>query len=161
METIATRNKELINVGEYPEKLYDWCKAHKFFFDGEETFDDWLDCGHDLTFFEGDPDMVKIGKEIGYFFDDGDKVFYYLFDEDCYEMAEKLLAAFCNAFDFRITLGGNSYRTGIMPKGMGSAVENNWKTWENLSFGIAWRGGAGYVYDIIDCEDFAKGIAAS
>ncbi len=158
METNVTRNKELINVSENPFALYEWCRDNKFFDDGEETFDDWFNKGEDLTFFEGDPDMIKIGDNIGYFFDDGDKVFYYFFNEDCYEMAEKLISGYCNAFEFHITIGGESYRTGSMPKGMGRSVKQSWDTWKLLEYGIAWRGGAGYCYDIIDCEEYVNDV---
>ena len=155
---IQTLNKEVINVSENPIELYDWCVENKCLNDDENDYDSWFQNNGDLRFFEGDPDMVKIGKEIGYFFDTGDKVFLWMFDEDCYDAAEKLVSAYCNAFESKVTRGGESYRIGSMPNGMQSTTENNWHTWEKLNFGIAWRGGAGYVYDIIDCSRFAESI---
>lgn len=162
IENNEIRNKVMINVVDDPYELYDWCVDHHYFDEDEETFDEWFDKGEDISFFQGDPDMVKANQVRGVFFDSGDKVFFYLYGEGTdkdYDIAEKMIAAYCNAFDSKVTLGGESYRIGKMPNGMGSAVENNWKTYENLKYSIAWRGGAGYFYDIVDCTDFVENIS--
>ena len=139
-------NKRFINVLENPFELYDFCKENQY--TECETIDEWLIDGGDLGFFEGDPDMIKVNGETGYFCECGDVVFYWF--DDCFtHHAETILKGFFGAFETGITLGGESWIKGTLPHGCSNnQCLQNWEMWDRIQTGIAYRGGAGYVYTI-------------
>ena len=140
--------KQFVNVVNDPYVLYDYCKKEGY---TEEEFEDW----DWLSFFEGDPDLIKVDGETGYFCECGDIVFYYL--DDFTGKGEKMLQAFFEAFRTGITLGCNSFLTGEEPEGVYSGDDiQNWDAWEKMDCGIAWRGGAGYIYDIFDFTNWVE-----
>lgn len=150
---MTNNNLKFVNVYDDDSALYDYCKANGL--TSAESYEDFYESGGELAFFEGDPDMVKIGGYVGYFAKCGNIVFYYL--DEFYGDAKALLTAFFNAFNTGITLGGESYLNGTAPIGFDSSDEiQNWDAWEKIENGIAYRGGAGYSYKIYDCEDWIK-----
>jgi hypothetical protein len=139
-------NKQFINVFDDPMALYDFCVENQY--TDCKTYEEWFDGGGDLTFFEGDPDMIKVNGEIGYFCECGDVVFFY-FDDWGDHNAETILKGFFGAFQTGITLGGNSWISGDLPKGCSDdQCLQNWEMWDKIQTGIAYRGGAGYFYTI-------------
>lgn len=137
--------KEFINVLEDSYPLYEYCKENGF---TELDYEDWYNNGGELGFFDGDPDMIKVNGEIGYFCECGDKVFYYF--DDCFEYnAEMILIAFFGAYRTGITLGGESWVSGYDPDEV-ETIENGWNGWDVTETGIAYRGGAGYCYWLTD-----------
>ena len=140
------KNLEFINVLEDSFPLYEYCKECGF--TDCETFDEWFDNGGELSFFEGDPDMIKVNGNVGYFCKCGNVVFYY-FDDLFEHNAETILKGFFAAFNVGTTLGGESWMSGECPKGVSdSDCIQNWDMWEKINCGIAYRGGAGYTYTI-------------
>lgn len=140
---------EFINVLEDSYELYELCKQEEW--TTAEDYDEFVENGGELAFFEGDPDIIKIDGEIGYFCEMGNKVFYY-FDEFHGE-AKSLLKAFFGAFETGISMGGWSWLSGENPEGF-EDVEGGWDAWDKISTGIAYRGGAGYSYALLDCEKY-------
>ena len=142
--------KQFINVFEDSYELYEYCKEQGY---TDCDYDDWL-CDGPLGFFEGDPDMIKIDGEVGYFCECGDKVFYY-FDEWRTNNAEKILRAFFGAYRTGISLGCTSWIDGEDPEGVYADSDiQNWDAWDKIENGIAWRGGAGYCYWITDWTEW-------
>lgn len=141
---------EFINVFEDSYPMWEYCKEQGY---TDCDYDDWL-CDGPLGFFEGDPDMIKIDGQVGYFCKCGDKVFYY-FDEWRTNNAEKMLRAFFKAYRTGISLGGVGYAVGDNPEGV-KDVEGHylWDKWEKLETGIAFRGGGGYSYWISDWTEW-------
>lgn len=137
---------EFINVFEDSYPLFQLCKAEDW--TSAETYDQWLDIGGELIFFEGDPDMIKINGATGYFAQWGDQVFFY-FDECCGN-AEDMLRAFFATYKTGTTLGGESWICGQNPEGV--TDRDSWEDWYALRTGIAYRGSAGYTYWISDWE---------
>ena len=144
----TNNNIEFVNVLEDSYPLYEYCIENKL---TDMNYEDWYqDCG-ELSFFEGDPDIIKVHGDTGCFCRCGNIVFYY-FDDMMTHDAEYLLRTFYNAFDTGITLGGYSWIKGDLPKGVSNAeCIQNWDTFDKINTGIAWRGGAGYVYKIFAC----------
>lgn len=145
--------KEFINVLEDSYTLWEYCVANDF---TEMEYEEWSERGGDLSFFDGDPDMVKVDGWTGYFCECGDKVFYYF--DDCFDhTAEVMLRAFFEAFRTGITLGGESWVSGENPEGV-SDVDGDyiWDEWDSLETGIAFRGGAGYWYRITDWTEWLE-----
>lgn len=144
---------EYINVLEDSYPMWEYCKEQEW---TDMDYEDWYNGGQDLAFFEGDPDMIKIDTQVGYFCKCGNKVFYY-FDDWFTNNAEAMLKAFFNAFETGITLGCESWVSGECPEGV-SAVEGDyiWDDWESLDCGIAYRGGAGYCYWITDWSEWLE-----
>ena len=142
---IMAKNLEFINVLDDTFSLYEYCKENGF---TNSNYDEWYQNGGDVSFFEGDPDMIKVNGEIGYFCQCCDKVFYY-FDDLFEHNAEKILRGFFAAFNVGITIGGESWMRGECPKGVSCSREiQSWDVWEKIRCGIAYRGGAGYTYTI-------------
>lgn len=138
--------KQFVNVLNDPSILYDYCVKEGY---TDEDYENW----DFLTFFEGDPDLIKVDGDEGYFCECGDIVFYYL--DDFTGKGEKMLQAFFKAFRTGITLGGNSWISGEVPAGINDSDEiQNWDAWEKIETGIAWRGGAGYTYNIYDFTEW-------
>ena len=71
--------KIFCNVAEDSYPLYLYCKENQF--TSAESYDEFYENGEELQFYEGDPDMIKLNGEIGYFADCGEYMFYY-FDGD-------------------------------------------------------------------------------
>lgn len=137
-------NIEFVNVLEDCFTLWEYCKENNF---TDSDYEDFYQAGGDLQFFEGDPDIIKVHGETGFFALCGDVCFYW-FDDWKHE-AETILKAFFNSFETGITLGGEHYRIGTAPAGVVESSEiQNWDAWEKIKTGIAWRGGAGYHYHI-------------
>lgn len=135
---------QFVNLLENPFPLWEYCTENNF---TDLSYEEWYQGGGDLSFFEGDPDMVKIDGETGFFAHCGDKVFFWI--ENYTGKAEKILRAFFTAFEVGITRGGESWMSGHLPKGCSGAKElQSWQMWERLNCGIAYRGGAGYTYTI-------------
>lgn len=145
---MKTENKlQFVNVFDDDFELLEYCRENDFF-DGEE---DEFDA---LSFFEGDPDIIKINGETGYFCKCGNKVFFYF--DDFKGHAEKMLQIFFTCFSTGVTLGGDSYlsRLSCLPDGILQA--ETWEEWDKLKTGIAWRGGAGYIYTLLDFDEWAE-----
>ena len=142
---------QFINVLEDSFELWQYCKENDF---TNESYEDFYNNGGDLSFFEGDPDIIKVDGETGYFCLCGNKVFYY-FDDLMTHKAECLLKAFYSGLNCQgITLGGNSFICGKLPESF-EGIEN-WKEFEKVQTGIAFRGGAGYFYSLYDCQRWAN-----
>ena len=62
--------KQFVNVLNDPSILYDYCVKEGY---TDEDYENW----DFLTFFEGDPDLIKVDGDEGYFCECGDIVFYY------------------------------------------------------------------------------------
>ena len=143
---------QFINVLEDSFELWQYCKENDF--TNCKDYEEFYNNGGDLSFFEGDPDILKIDGEIGYFALCGEKVFYY-FDDCMTHKAEYLLKAFYSGLNCQgITLGGNSFICGSLPKDFEDC--QNWKDFEKVKTGIAFRGGAGYFYSLYNCQRWAK-----
>lgn len=121
METIKFHN-----LLEDSFRLYEYCKQNEL--TTFEDFEDWYQAGEDLRFFEGDPDMVKVDGSIGYFYRAENEVFVYIDILD-FDDVEAVLNRFYN----------NELET---------TDPQSWEQWEKLQNGVAFRGGAGYVYNI-------------
>ena len=135
---------EFINVMENSYSLWEYCKQNNW---TEDTYEDFFEGGGDLAFFEGDPDMIKVHGNVGYFSLCGNKCFYWF--DDWTGEAEAMLKAFYAACETGVTLGGAHYRIGEAPAGVVESEQiQNWSSWEKINTGIAWRGGAGYHYHI-------------
>lgn len=146
-----TSGLEIINVLEDSYSLWQYCKENDF---TSEDFETWYNNGSELAFFEGDPDIIKINGETGYFCKCGNKVFYY-FDDCQSNTSWKTLKDFYSDIKTGITLGCNSYMTGRLPEGF-EAIEGKWNEFEKLENAIAWRGGAGYFYSFWNIEKYIK-----
>lgn len=146
MNTTNNNTLEFINVLEDSFSLWQYCKENNF---TDSNFEDF----EELSFFEGDPDIIKVDGEIGYFCKCGNKVFYYF--DDCFtHNSEELLKAFYKDIKTGITLGCNSYISGSLPEDF-EEIES-WNDFEKVSTGIAFRGGAGYIYRLFDCQRWAS-----
>lgn len=139
---------EIINVMEDSYPLWQYCRENCI---TDMDYEDWYQNGGELSFFEGDPDIIKVHGNTGYFCRCGNTVFYY-FDDMMTHDAEYLLKQFYNAFETGVTLGGYSWIKGVLPKGVSNAAcIQNWDAFDKINTGIAWRGGAGYIYNIFAC----------
>ena len=155
---------EYINVLENPEPLFELCKQEGW------TDADLVDDFDELSFFEGDPDMVKVNGRKGYFAKIDDTVFYW-FDNDVWidevvgeavvrtSAVEILLRGFFESFQTGVTIGGESYAHGTSPEGV--FTHNSWDFWRGVRNGIAFRGGAGYTYWITDWSEWLENRLAS
>ena len=139
---------EIVNVLEDSYPLWQYCRENDF---TDMDYEEWYQSGGELSFFEGDPDIIKVHGNTGYFCRCGNTVFYY-FDDMMTHDAEYLLKEFYNAFETGVTLGGYSWIKGDLPKGVSNAAcIQNWDAFDKINTGIAWRGGAGYIYNIFAC----------
>lgn len=145
---MKTENKlQFINIFDDDFELMEYCRENGWYDDDDEDFDS-------LSFFEGDPDMIKISGQTGYFAECGEKVFIYF--DDFKGHAEKMLQVFFDTFATGVTLGGNSWlsRKKELPETVTRA--NTWQEWDKIQNGIAWRGGAGYVYALFNFDEWAE-----
>lgn len=128
--------------------FYYYCKRHGLT-DGKsrEDFDE-------LTFFEGDPDMIKYKGQLGFFFFDENNrhCYYYLevFGEERDEV-EDILSSFCSSLGEYYEPYKEDEWSDCCPDSI-----QNWKAWDKMQNGIAYRGGSGYVYGISDTSKFIK-----
>lgn len=130
---------KIVNVLEDSFSLWEYCNENGL---TNLNYDDWRENGGELQFFEGDPDMIKVRGDIGYFCRCGNTVFYY-FDDSMTNEAWYILKAFYMAFE----TGINHKISGKLPAGVSdNKCIQNWDAWEKIQTGIAWRGGAGYTY---------------
>ena len=115
-----------VNVFECDYELYELA-VREGWYDGEpEEFDA-------LAMFEGDPDMIKINNDTGYFFYHYDTdTIYYWFDE-CFS-GFNISAILIRFYEHRLR---KEYYDGVQ----------SWN-WFDSHDGIAYRGGMGYVYTI-------------
>lgn len=136
---------KIVNVLEDSFPLWEYCNENGL---TDLTYDDWSENGGELQFFEGDPDIIKVHGDTGYFCRCGNTVFYY-FDDCMTHDAWYILKAFYMAFETGVTLGGYHKISGKLPAGVSdNKCIQNWDAWEKIQTGIAWRGGAGYTYYI-------------
>lgn len=142
---------EFINVLENPYPLYELCKDNGWYEGEDEDFDA-------LEFFEGDPDMIKINGEVGYFCKCDGNVYYWFDNFD--GSAETMLKKFFETYKTGVTIGGEGYAIGENPEGVvdvhGDGIHPIWNIWENMETGIAFRGGGGYTYWISDWSEWQK-----
>lgn len=143
---------EFINLLEDSYPLYELCRKNSW--TSYETFEKFYQNSGELDFFEGDPDMIKIDGEYGYFFKYGETVFYWI--EWKHDAAEMMLKKFFATFKTGITRGGESYCYGENPPGVVDIKKDHWKIWERMDTGIAYRGGAGYTYWISDWSEWLE-----
>ena len=143
---------KFVNILEDPHPLYELCKQNGW--TDAKSWDEFYDNGEDLQFFEGDPDMIKVDGQFGYFCEVDDTVYFYFDDFEGH--AEMMLKKFFSVFKTGITLGGESWISGQKPDGVKSITEKHWQTWEKMETGIAWRGGAGYCYWITDWSEWLE-----
>lgn len=107
-------------------EFYELCKKNE-----------WTDSEYDdfdaLKMFEGDPDMIRVNGELGFFMyiSETDTV-YYWFEESIGENIDKILIAF-----FEKRLGREKWN-------------EKFQSWEYFgkNNAIAYRGGCGYLYGI-------------
>jgi len=146
---------ELINVLEDCYSLWELCKANGW---TEDNYEDFFQKGGDLQFFEGDPDMIKVNGEVGYFCKCQGNVYYWFEDFD--GSAEAMLKKFFETYKTGITLGGEGYAIGENPDGVvdvhGDGIHPIWDIWEKMETGIAFRGGGGYTYWISDWSEWQR-----
>lgn len=145
-----------INVFEDPYPLYELCKAEGW--TRCNDYEEFYQNAGELMFFEGDPDMIKVNGEVGYFCEIRGTV-YYWFDEWNHG-AEDILKKFFETYKTGITIGGVGYACGMNPEGVKDVIAENgqrvWDVWEGMETGIAFRGGGGYTYWISDWSEWQK-----
>lgn len=114
-----------INILNDPYEFYEVCKENEWTDSDYEDFDA-------LSMFEGDPDIIRINGQTGYFIHvkETDTVYYYY--EEYGEHIDRILIDF---FEKRLHFDH-------CPENVQS-----WEWFENHN-GIAYRGGYGYVYNI-------------
>lgn len=135
--------KIFCNVAEDSYPLYLYCKENQF--TSAESYDEFYENGEELQFYEGDPDMIKLNGEIGYFADCGEYMFYY-FDgdqNDC-NIIEEMLKQSLSHEACELVENGDELQ--------------NWKAWDKMQTGMAYRGGRGYVYFISDWHKFVESL---
>lgn len=137
---------EFINVYEDSYPLYELCRKEGW--TTSKTYDEWFENDGELSFFEGDPDVIKINGVTGYFCRLNNVVFYYF--DNFYGNAEKMLRKFFDSKMTGITLGCESFCYGPNPWGVTDITENHLETFKEIQTGIAYRGGAGYSYYVSD-----------
>lgn len=148
---------QFINVFEDSYPLYELCKAEGW--TECKDYEEFYQSGGELAFFEGDPDMIKVDGELGYFCKYGDTVFYW-FDEWPNHSALAVLEKFFDTYETGITIGGVGYACGMNPEGVKDVIAENgqrvWDVWEGMETGIAFRGGGGFTYWISDWSEWQK-----
>ena len=116
------RTINLITEDSY--ELYEICKENG-----------WADCEYEdfdvLEFFEGDPDMIRVDGQIGYFwYNEENDIIYYYFDEWGHNIGSILR-------DFYKKRLHKEYWPGMQ----------SWEYFDTHNC-IAYRGGSGYVYSL-------------
>jgi hypothetical protein len=107
------------------------------------------DGSHDYTYFEGDPDYVKWHGEEGRgecpFFvitDDTEEHRWVIYedepDDEIIEIVDWWLAGSKD----------DHFKSSWAVQGEDDKLEANWENWDKVEKGIAYRGGAGYVYSL-------------
>lgn len=116
---------EAKNILDYNYEFYGLCVKENLTNKGYDDF-------NVLEMFEGDPDIIHINGQIGFFFyhTDTNTVWYYFEESD--ENVDKILLAF-----FKKRLGKEYW-------------DEKFQTWDyfNHHNAIAYRGGCGYSYSI-------------
>lgn len=127
-----------VNVWDDPYELWEWSVENGW---TDCTYEDW----NVLEFFEGDPDIIKVNGDTGYFFyrKDNDTI-YYWFDE-CFT-GYNISAILVRFYEHRLH---KEYTPDVQ----------SWAWWDSAEDGIAYRGGSGYVYTIFPLH-FADRYAA-
>lgn len=133
--------QKFINVAQDSYELYEYMKENGF---TDETFEEFEEDGGELSFFEGDPDMIKLDGETCYFALCGDIVFYYA-DHFIADRVQGILRDF---FAPGKMVHYGYYRYYAHEKTV-KAENCNWDTFDALPNVMAYRGGCGYTYDII------------
>lgn len=114
-----------------------------------ESYEEWLDCGGDWDIFEGDPDMIKINGDVNYFVKIDNHIFYTAERYNEEGMIEGILRSFYS--------NGSDRYCGYYTKYFNDRPVNesiqNWDAWDAMENGIAYRGGAGYSYEIQHLRD--------
>lgn len=133
--------------------FYYYCKRHGL------TCGKGVDEWDDLAFFEGDPDMIKYKGRLGFFyFDKGNSTCYYylevLWDEK--DEVERILSSFCSNLREYYEPYASSEWDDCSPDEI-----QNWKAWDKMQNGIAYRGGSGYIHGIHDISKFIKTTKAA
>ena len=149
---------EFYNVFNNSYPLYELMKQQGWL--NVSSYEEFEEYGLALEFFEGDPDMIKIGGDIGYFCKCRDNVYFY-FDDLCGE-AETMLKKFFDTYETGVTIGGEGYAIGVNPEGVrdvyGGCKDPQgryiWDIWDEMETGIAFRGGGGYTYWISDWSEW-------
>lgn len=136
---------DLVNGDSY--RLYELCKENDW--TTAEDYDEWLENGGELDFFEGDPDMIKLDGEVGYFSKIGNEIFFYL--DDWSGRAASILRDFFTG----CTRKHYGYYTWDQPRRVAPEWCQNLDAWEQMQNGIAYRGGCGYSYDIFPLRQAA------
>lgn len=129
--------------------FYYYCRRHGL--TKGKSIDEWFQDGEDLAFFEGDPDMIKYKGQLGFFyFDKYNGTCYYWLEVygDERDEVEDILKLFCIGLNYPDcdNVGSDCSPDSIQ----------NWKAWDKMQNGIAYRGGSGYVYSINDISKFMK-----
>lgn len=142
--TIMSKKVTCVNILDTSDFYY-YCKRHGWT-NGQsrEDFDE-------LTFFEGDPDMIKYKGQLGFFFfDENNRHCYYWLDVfgDEIDEVEHILELFCIGLGYADC---DSVWNDCSPHEI-----QNWAAWNKMQNGIAYRGGSGYVYGISDTSKFIK-----
>lgn len=135
-------NIEFINVCEDSYRLFEYCKENGF--TDCQDFEEWSEDCNDLAFFEGDPDMIKIDGETGYFCLCGDVCFFYM---DAWD--DSKVRGILRDFFAAGSMANCGYYSKFIPAVNFPESCQNWETWHSLKNGIAYRGGAGYFYNIL------------
>lgn len=135
--------KIFCNVAENSYPLYLYCKENQF--TSAESYEEFFENGEELQFYEGDPDMIKLNGETGYFADCGEYMFYY-FDGDAKD---------CNIIEEMLKQTLSHEETELVENG---EELQSWRAWDKMQTGIAYRGGRGYVYLISDWHKFVEAL---
>lgn len=134
-------NLEIINVCEDSYSLWEYCRENEL---TDLEYEEWCDNGGDLQFFEGDPDMIKLDGETGYFALCGDKVFFYMDAWDDSRARGILRDFFAGGY-----VGHYGYYSKFIPAKRFPEACQNWDAWDDMQNAIAYRGGCGYIYNIL------------
>lgn len=135
------------NISEDDTHFFEYCKKNGFVEDNEEIED--FDV---LRFFEGDPDIIKLNGIEGYFFKDGETVFYYF--DSFFGNVEEILKTFFESFVTGVSEGGFCICHGSLPNGVKKIYD--WEDWNKVKTGVAFRNGAGYYYNLFDFDGWNK-----
>lgn len=128
----AEGNYRYVNILNDDSEFFDLC-IHEGWIDADTPIEEF----DALAVFEGNPDMLKVDGETGYFLDveeDGQRTVYYWLDDYSGKGEEILRAFYTNrleAFD-------------------SSEAIQNWEAWDSITDGVVYRGGMGYVYAIYE-----------
>lgn len=134
------KDLQIINVCDDSFTLYEYCRENGY---TDLEYDEWMDRGGELEFFEGDPDMIKLDGDTGYFALCGDKVFVY-FDDFMGKAAGVLRDFFKGGY-----MSHCGYYHKFIPAKRFPEGCQTWQAWEQMRNAIAYRGGCGYYYNFL------------